>query len=395
MSRTPFLFLAGLAISTLSCTENQPPKTEAPPAQQRPSFLQSLQQGQVSYSGNLGTSQTGRGAGPDLSTMGVSSNAPTGPVAKETAPTMPSDARWTLVCSTMQGPDRFARMQQFVTFLRANTPLKEWYTVDQDGSITLFHGFYSDIRVSSAEKASADALRAHEDRRKLVEWKNAAGERPFATATFTPVIAPDPAAPAEWNLANAPAKSYWSLQIAAFKDNSKRKEAAVEAVKELRDKGVEAFYYHGATVSSVCIGAWPQNALREQEFDGSTATYFNEEDAILVSNSNLPPGIKQRNLRDPQGNKVQALTQQIDVVDKSLLAAMKEYPHHLVNYEPVGKQVRGADNKTKIVPAPSFLVKIPHPEASGLGGAAGGDFMRQPAPTNRQPGTGTLRGIGN
>lgn len=398
MRRTSFTFVAGLVLVAASCTENQPAKTEAPPAQNRPAFLQSLQGGQVTYSGNVDPSQMNRQGGPDLSTMGVSPNAQNGPVAKEAPPTIPTDARWTLFCTAMQGPDRFARMQQFVTFLRGNTPFKEWYTVDQDGAITLFYGFYSDVEINSVKKPSASAFKAHDDRRKLNDWKNAAGERPFAAAFFTPIVAPDPAAPADWSLANTPPTMVWSLQIAAFKDNPKRKEAAVEFVKELRGKGVEAYYHHGSTVSSVCIGAWPKTALREQEFDGSTARFFNEEDALLVTNTDLPPGVKRRDLRDPQGNKVQTLTEQVDVLDKSLLATMKEYPHQFLNYEPVARRVLGADNKTKIVPAPSFIVKIPHVEAGGIGGAD--QFMtNRPAPTqtspNRQPGTGTLRGIGN
>ena len=64
---------------------------------------------------------------------------------------------------------------------------------------------------------------------------------------FTPITPPTPAGaggvePGE----RAAGRSYWSVQITAFKDNPLRKQAAVDAVKELRAKGVEAYYYHGA-----------------------------------------------------------------------------------------------------------------------------------------------------
>ena len=68
------------------------------------------------------------------------------------------------------------------------------------------------------------------------------------SSLIVPIDSPDPVAPPEWNLANA--KGYWSLQIAAYKDSPKRKEAAVEAVREARKNGVEAYYYHGETTSS-------------------------------------------------------------------------------------------------------------------------------------------------
>lgn len=61
-----------------------------------------------------------------------------------------------------------------------------------------------------------------------------------------------------------PKRAFWSLQIMAFRGHQLRKEAAVQAVADLRAKGVEAYYFHGDSVSSVTVGKWTYDAVKEQ-----------------------------------------------------------------------------------------------------------------------------------
>src|SRR5207244_4483730 len=127
------------------------------------------------------------------------------------------------------------------------------------------------------------ANRARSDRQMIadIDWLvdvggSTAVEKLFKTAGFISLDAPDPLTRPEWDLANVDrnkgkaddTRAYWSLQVMAFRDNPKRKEAAVQAVEALRKQGIPAYFYHGESISSVCVGAWPASAVRTQVTDG-------------------------------------------------------------------------------------------------------------------------------
>lgn len=396
MKLTPVATALFLALTLASCNENEPPKTQAPPPE-RGTFLKSLQQGQTTFSSNVQTNQLqGVPRQNELSLPGASLTPLPDPAkaAQEPMVNIPKDARWTLYCASISGPDRISRMAQLKSYLMAKSPFKDWYVVHDEQNSTLFYGFYG-----SVDKTERAAARAHADRKAISEWKDN-DERPFAACFFTPITPPDPVAPAEWNLTNAPANAVWSVQIAAFQDNAQRKQAAVEAVKELRDKGVPAYFYHGQSISSVCIGAWPEEALKKQDMDGSHAV-VDEDEAVLVSQGKLPSKFK--NARTKEGQRLVPFTQQVEIADNSLKATFQQYPYHFVNYEAQARQVKTAKGNVERIPMPSFLVKIPRDTAAVVTG--GGDTGVRgllspgiPAPANstQQPaGGGRLRGLNN
>jgi len=190
------------------------------------------------------------------------------------------------------------------------------------------------------------------------------------------------------------------VQIMAFKDNPLRKQAAVDAVKDFRGKGVEAYYYHGDTISSVCIGAWPRQAIKEQESVTGQAT--NEDDTVLVSNVPLPARYKNARMRTADGKKIVAYAQRVEVADPSLQATFDKYPDHAVNYEFQSRKVKLADGSQVDMPTPSFLVVIPRAQPSALSG--NGLQATTPPTTPATPwrasdnvpaGAGRLRGLGN
>ena len=88
----------------------------------------------------------------------------------------------------------------------------------------------------------------------------------------------------------------WSVQIAAYEGSTQRKKFAVDAVRDARAEGVPAYYYHGPSISSVCVGAWPRAAVR-----GDMEPAFNDPnerrslDQILSQQPSdlivLPPGM--------------------------------------------------------------------------------------------------------
>jgi hypothetical protein len=361
--------------------------------------MQALQQGQTTYSPNLAQ---GSQVPPrhELQLPNTTASLPgAGSEQAEPAVQIPKGARWTLYCTSLATPDRIAKMTQMKAYLLANSPFKEWYVVHNEQQSTLFYGFYS-----SVEKSSSEGARAHADRDKIAAWADATGDRPFATCFFTPVTPPTPAAPAEWNLANAPARAYWSVQIAAFRDNPERKQAAVAMVQDLRKKGIEAYFYHGPSMSLVCIGTWPADAVKQQDIDGSEAI-ADPDDAMLITDRPLPARYQNAKMKTRDGQRLVPYAERIEIVDKSLSATFQEYPYNYVNYEAQAQQVKNAEGKLETRVAPSLLVRVPHEDAGagapGLG--SGGLFNQTGAPgaapadaprPQRPAGTGRLRGLG-
>src|SRR5687767_756697 len=364
MCKTPLLVALVVAIGLGSCTENKPQQgQQAPAAGARNPLLQSMQQGQVTYSSNIAAQQQpqaaaaapaaglGRGGGA-LSVENVAVNPVAAQQQRPVEPPVqiPADARWTLFITSISSPDRFTTMQQLKTTLAARTPFKSWYVVHGENESTLFHGFYSSIERNERDPALAKvAARAQAEREAIKAWQNEAGDRPFASAFFTPITAADPVAPAEWNLVNAPPEMFWSVQVGAYQGHPSRKQMAVDAVKEARAKGVQAYYYHGPTISSVCIGAWPMKAVKEQEqATGET----DPERALLVTNMPLPDRFKyldKNRTTDRDGQKLDILAQRLDIDDPTLQGALREYPYHLVNGTATKRKVQGTDGKDKVI----------------------------------------------
>ncbi len=394
--------LAGIGL--VSCNENEAPKP-AP----KTTFFGSLQNGgTVTYSPNVANQQAmtnqpgGAARSPfDLSGMTLSDKPQGEKPPAEPAIQIPADARWSLYCAAVSGPDRFSRIAQLKAKLLARSGMKDWYIVHNETDSTLFYGFYSSI-----EKTEPGSIRAHAERKRVQDLKDEQGDKIFPTCFFTPIVQPDPPAPAEWKLVNAPSKAFWSLEIAAFKDNVLRKQAAVDMVKDFRSKGIEAFFYHGESISSVCIGAWPVDAVKQQDQDKGRAV--DTEDDIVVSSDPLPEKYEKAKMTSKDGHRIRAYSQRIEIADPSLKAMMAQYPEHYVNYDLYLATVRTTDGTNKKVPAPSFLVKIPGAEDALLnGGVRGGEsatpgLLNQigpvpvpPTDPMRQPGTGRLRGLGN
>lgn len=304
----------------------------------------------------------------------------------------PKDARWTLFCFRFTGPDHVARANQTKGDLLANSTLRDWYIIHSEGSSSLYYGYY---RTFSDEKDKKEMERAQADRRAVQSLEDQRKDRVFAQAMFVPVDAPDPTAPPEWNLANS--KGYWSLQIAVFQGIADRKEAAVEAVREARKMGVEAYYYHGQSVSSVCIGAFPENAVVKQQDDSARAIDPEAPLMVLGPGADVPDWMV-RNMVDPKtGKQVKVLEQRVEIADPALKKAMQDYPHYAVNnYEDQVMVEDPATGKKFMQARPSFLVKIPHGPQSMLAGDQA-PVVEQPKllnPGNTGPQGGQLKSIG-
>jgi hypothetical protein len=295
----------------------------------------------------------------------------------------PEGAQWTIYCDSFTGPNHVEIADQAKAALTTETNLGNWHIVHEADQSLLYYGYYKDIKdpQARADKRAVDSIAGD------------GGTRRFRACMFVPLTSPDPVAPPEWDLRNTPASMYWSLQIAAFRGTADRKERAVEAVREARAEGIEAYYYHGETISSVCIGAWPREAVRQQESaDAHTAS---PDDTPFVSPFPVPDGAKP--LTDENGKPLTIIAPKVVIDDPSLQKTMDTYPEMADN----GYVSQQKDANGKLIPASSFLVHIPHREGLVTGNDADGAPAPQPAaptisPADNQDGSlGKLRTIGD
>ncbi|HEX3357464.1 MAG TPA: hypothetical protein VHS31_10875 [Tepidisphaeraceae bacterium] len=301
----------------------------------------------------------------------------------------PVDAQVTIACQILSGPGHVEQAKALKDQLIKGKKMKDWYVSHDDQQSTIYYGYYR----------SMDDPRLKQDRMKVMGLQDQVGNRPFRDAVPVSFNAPDPLAPPEFNLANA--KGFWSLQIAAYQ-GAGRKEAAVEAVKAARAMGVEAYYHHGADVSIVCVGAWPEEAIKKQELDGSEGVDIADQQRpilVLGPGAEVSPEVTEqysKNLVDKRtGRQVQVLKQSIEVVNPDMVATMRKYPTHSLNgYEDVETQKDPATGKPVMVPKHSVLVQIPHEESvlqSGPSFSQPTLLAPQPA---AQPGAGQLKTLG-
>jgi len=271
--------------------------------------------------------------------------------------------------------------------------MKDWYVIHSEGESILYYGYY---RSTNDPKDKKESDRAKADHAAIDKIVDAAGEKLFSHSFFVEVNSPDPSAPPEWDLRKAP--GFWSVEIAVYKDSPQRKQAAVDSVRDARKQGVEAYYYHGPTASSVCIGSWPKDAVREEVVrddpgDPGRIVAPDSKHDVVVLPQPLDPGMQIRN-RD--GEQVRELTPRTEIVDPSLLATMAKYPNHAVNGDVFVDRVPDptTPGKTIEVPKQSVLVPIPHETASLLRQDAPPPTMVAPTTPSATPGAGKLKSIG-
>ena len=253
----------------------------------------------------------------------TASAAPTGNEPAEAAMTVaaPKDAAYTIYCRDFTGPDHAAvadrvkqQAEQVSAASRQIGKLADFYVVRGAQRSVLYYGFY---RTYDEAEDKAEALRAKRDRASLESLVNAAGDKVFPRAVFTPLESPDPAAPPEWDLRNS--KAYWTLVVCTYSKPGESKRAAVDSVRAARQMGYEAFYFFDENQAHVCIGGWPARAIKQQPSDGTqkegVTDYLNPE-TIVVSNAKLPEGWK--NLRDAQGRPFKLLETRVEIQDPGM-----------------------------------------------------------------------------
>lgn len=296
------------------------------------------------------------------------------PPVNDSMPTIPPGSRWTIFCYTVKddptSPVRGAHVagaKESRDRLRASTRKSDWYVLHGSDSSNIYFGFYKSVEPGDAANA-AEVKRAHDDLQWVRQVKSATGDRPFERSLFVALDAPDPTAPPEWNLFNVDRdmnpsdekRAFWSLQVMAFRGHPLRKEAAVQAVADLRAKNIEAYYYHGDAVSSVTVGRWPYSAVKPQNRTDEMKDVAHAAVGTPIVVSSIPIS-EQLSAKPIDGKSAVSVAPKLEVQDPQMLRVMKQFPTHAVNYE-IGIQ-RTKDGKE--VEDPSFLVEIPRARGNG------------------------------
>ena len=311
-------------------------------------------------------------------------------------PVPPPNAEWTIFCDSVEGPGHVENASLLKSRLIQLSGFNGWYIVHSEKESSIFFGYYGSLE-NPAEKQRAEA-----DRMKIASLTDKLGNHVLRGGVLQRVDAPDPQAPREWNLLNTPKAAYWTMEIGTFSGNVLRKEAAVEYVRELREKGEPAYYYHGPTSSSVCIGAWPRDAVEEQgtgiDKNGNMRDDAHTEDPtapLLVFTDKAPDNLKKIVPEPGTGRPMTVMASKLVVQSDDMKKEIAKFPYHFVNYE-----YHGAVKGTQTFPDPSVLVAIPHEEASAddwqlTGGRAPADVQQTlPRPTGAA-GDNVLRSIGD
>lgn len=254
----------------------------------------------------------------------------------------PGEDVWAIRCASFSGENRVRTAEDCAEKLRQVDKLKAKLVQvfhERDQSI-VFYGHYKK-RVSDKSDKSDFKPDPSQDLAFIRSLSITPGGRgnppiwPFRLATIDTLPVPS-SVPAEWQLENARGK--YSLQVAVFYDTQEMHErrAAAEAYcRLLREQGEEAYIDHGPTNSIVCIGAFPESALRS----------FQQQ--------------------DPLTGRVRVVRR---IVDPKMLAAQKRHPYHLQNGAKMVEISRDkAGNKTRD-PHVSFPVEIPKRDPFGLNG---------------------------
>jgi len=303
--------------------------------------------------------------------------APTSPPQQKL--NIPEGARWTIFCYAVKSPTHVHDAQAMRDQLNRSSGRADWYVIHGQDASNVYFGFYKAVEPGDRDNASA-AQAAHADLAWVRERVSKDKSKPFARSLFVALDAPDPTAPPEWDLFNVDRtmnpqdaqRAFWSLQIMAFRAHPLRKEAAVQAVADLRAKGVEAYYYHGDGISSVTVGKWRYDAVKEQN-------RTDELKDVASGDPNTPlvvtpvPISEKLEARPIDGKRAVSVAPKLEVQDPSMLKMMGQFPTHAVNYE-VGI-VRDKDGKA--YEDSSFLVEIPRAKGNGKFDAGG------PAPVAR------------
>ncbi len=233
---------------------------------------------------------------------------------------------WTIECNAYEGPNRREISERMGALLRRLGELDARQVFVQHGerASRVYYGAYAlkyaEARVEDDNRVQGDVLPQFTDQinrdLSFIRSLSLDGQYPFFSARRIPRPIPDEGPP-EWNLRNA--KGVYTLHVGVTYSTpglQNYKQAAVEWVRDLRNRGYEAYYYHDPDKpqSDICVGTFGESAVTVHQIAKSrdeveVKTEYSPEVTALQSKEelcwNLENGVKVfRSARDPRTGAV-------------------------------------------------------------------------------------------
>jgi hypothetical protein len=317
----------------------------------------------------------------------VALNAPVN--AKQEMPAVPKDAQFTIFCRNFTEENRVADARLAQQQLHDTTKFKKWYVVHSADHSTLYYGFYRTIDPRDPKDAE-EGQRAIDDQNAIRSLVSTDGTRVFPECLLVNIETPDPEENPAWDITRA--KGEWSIDIADY-TVPERKQVVADTVRDMRAHGIEAYYYHGTTASSVCIGCWPAEAVivvtPEQLNTDPT------ENIVATANPLAD------NIAKPLENQgIKTVSTKTYIQDVTLDNALLKWKHHAENGEE-RIAIDPATGQTMIDPATgepkavktSFLFRIQHREIMDTMAPTVAPLPKNVVPKKTEPSPGELRAL--
>lgn len=166
-----------------------------------------------------------------------------------------SGEQWTILCIELmqETPNRRQTVDQLAGALRRIRGLdpQAVHTHHDANTSGVYYGSFKprtpdgNVHFQNADRALVQSIRS----------LAIGSSHPFLEARLVPVPTDD-VGPPEWNVRTCP--NAYTLHVAEFYNTgqfNERKAVAVQYCGMLREKGYEAYYWHGPRVSLVCVGS--------------------------------------------------------------------------------------------------------------------------------------------
>ncbi|MFQ5428740.1 MAG: hypothetical protein ACE5E1_00395 [Phycisphaerae bacterium] len=253
---------------------------------------------------------------------------------------------WTIECNAYQGPNRQQMADRMATLLKRVSELDAdlvWVEHEETRS-RVFYGVYmltyvkADVKRAAPTQENVVIQLSDEIKHDLgfIRQLSLGGQYPFFSARAIAKPESGDLKP-EWDLRNA--QGFYTLNVGVTYNTPTMhdyRRAALEWVKDLRDRGYDAYYYHDPEQPriSICVGTFGKDAVTIKKW---------EDDARVL---------QVKTIYSPE---VQALQ------------SKEEFGYNLENGSIVYRTARNPKTGQKArMPNKSFLVKIPRrPELAG------------------------------
>jgi hypothetical protein len=216
------------------------------------------------------------------------------------AQTTGGEDRYTILLYTFTGPDHAAQAQRWKENTTSHAGWKNLRVVHEDGASLLYWGDYPSVKA-----AEPDVRKAH-------AYKAPNGEAIYSRAIAGPMPGSN-FGPPEWDLLSS--RGVYTVLIGVYFDVPEknyvgRKKFAVETVRQLRQQGYEAYYFHGPVRSHVSVGSFPLESVETLSDGTSLRRVVKDEriNAILKQFPNL--SVNGAGVREAVGFELDPATRQ-------------------------------------------------------------------------------------